>query len=75
MPSILLKNIPPELHKRLKVEAKKARRSMSQEALYLLESVFSDPKPLSIRELPAPYKLSKPVSEDQLNRWKRDGME
>lgn len=37
MPTLMVKNIPARLHVRLKEEAKKHRRSMTQEAIVILE--------------------------------------
>lgn len=38
MPSLVLRNIPPHLHQRLKVTAAAHRRSMNQEAIIALEA-------------------------------------
>ncbi len=45
MPAITLKNIPPELHRRLKERAVRNRRSLNSEMLACLESVVQ-PKPI-----------------------------
>jgi plasmid stability protein len=37
MSSLLIKNIPEELHRKLKYQAEKHRRSMMQEAITILE--------------------------------------
>lgn len=37
MPSLTLRNIPQQLYKQLKKEAKRQRRSLSQQAIHLLE--------------------------------------
>ena len=37
MPALLLRNVPAELHRKLKARATQNRRSMAQEALILLE--------------------------------------
>lgn len=37
MPTLTLKNVPPELHRRLKAQAARHRRSLNREAIHLLE--------------------------------------
>lgn len=38
MPSVTLRDVPPELHKRLKESAERSRRSLNAEILWLLEN-------------------------------------
>jgi plasmid stability protein len=73
MPTLVIKDLPAELHKRLKKEAEKTHRSMTKEAIYLIETALQQEQP-KVMEMPVPYKGIKPVSLKQLNRWKRDGM-
>ena len=42
MPGLLLKEIPTDLHKRLKQRAARHRRSLSSEAIQILEETLSD---------------------------------
>lgn len=42
MPGLLIKDLPPEVHARLKARARTHRRSMSSEALVLLEAALSE---------------------------------
>jgi plasmid stability protein len=37
MPNITLKNVPEEVHQRLKEQAERHRRSMNREAIWILE--------------------------------------
>jgi plasmid stability protein len=37
MPNITLKNVPDEVHQRLKEQAERHRRSMNREAIWILE--------------------------------------
>jgi len=75
MPTLVIKDVPVELHRRLKEEAQKAHRSMNGEAIYLLESGLSDTKSVSVaHELPAPYQGKKPLTYKMIQRWKRQGM-
>ncbi len=51
MPSVLVKNIPEELHRRLKERAAHNRRSLNSELLVILESAVADtagPPPLEV---------------------------
>ena len=41
MATITLKNVPPELHERLKASAERNRRSMNSEALVCLERALT----------------------------------
>lgn len=41
MPSLTLKNVPEDLHQRLKEQAERHRRSMNQEAIWILEQALS----------------------------------
>lgn len=41
MPGLLIKDLPPEVHARLKARARANRRSMGREALVLLEAALS----------------------------------
>jgi plasmid stability protein len=42
MPGLLIKNVPAELHRKLKRRARENRRSLSSEALVLLEAAVGD---------------------------------
>lgn len=129
MADILIKNVPANIHKKLKEMALYHHRSMTKEALAMLEEAaasYSVPEKQTTtkekftkkemaerrrrmkeafkrmtgsgtvkmttdelmkptrdpilsttgpkREVPVPYKGIKPVTQKQLNRWKRDGM-
>lgn len=59
MASILIKNIPPQLHTRLKERAARHRRSLNSETIHMLEEAVAEPEsPAS----PPPV----PVSEEIL---------
>lgn len=40
MPTLVIKDLPAELHRRLKKEAEKSHRSMTKEAIYLMETAL-----------------------------------
>ncbi|MBM3532037.1 MAG: TraY domain-containing protein [Alphaproteobacteria bacterium] len=44
MASHTLKNLPPELHRRLRTSAERNRRSLNQEAQAVLESYLGPPR-------------------------------
>lgn len=56
MPGLLIKDFPPELHRRLKEEAERHHRSMTRQALVLLEQALSDPSRNTTGLLPDPLK-------------------
>ena len=62
MPGLLIKDFPPELHRRLKQEAARYHRSMTRQALALLEQALAAPARNAADLLPDPLKLAKPVT-------------
>lgn len=64
MPSLVIKDVPRELHRRLKAEAARNRRSMMQEALLLLEEGLD----LSPARFPDPVKGRVPLTQDTLDQ-------
>lgn len=55
MPALLIKDLPPTLHRKLQEEAQKHHRSMTKEALSILEQSLGAASPRSLRDV-------KPVS-------------
>jgi plasmid stability protein len=75
MATLVIKDLPEDLHRRLKEEAQKAHRSMNREAVYLLEAGLNGTRAaLSARELPAPYEGKIPLTDKLIHQWKRKGM-
>ena len=70
MASFLLKDIPPELHKRLKEEAARHRRSMAKHVLAILEENLGG---AARREFPPPIKVAFPMTDKFLDKAKRWG--
>ena len=70
MPAILVKDVPAEVHARLQARARAHRRSMSREALVLLERVLDDRSgPPSLAELDAARVHGQlPLTDDVLER-------
>ena len=76
MATLTLKNIPDELHARLKESAERNRRSLNSEILVRLESGFTAPV-VDIREharqLKAFTDAQTPVDHGVIDRYKRYG--
>ena len=62
MSGLLIKDFPPELHRRLKQEAARHHRSMTRQALALLEQALAAPARDAADLLPDPLKPVKPVT-------------
>ena len=62
MPGLLIKDFPPELHRRLKEQAARYHRSMTRQALALLEQALAAPARDAADLLPDPLKPVKPVT-------------
>ena len=69
MPALVLKSVPHSLHKRLKHEATLHRRSMTQEAIHLLEQCLSLPPAV----FPSPRKGARPLTRRLLEHAIREG--
>jgi plasmid stability protein len=54
MPALVIKDCPTELHAKLKQEAAKNRRSMTQQAIVLLEQALSTSSAVADKGLPEP---------------------
>jgi plasmid stability protein len=73
MPGFVIKELPAELHRKLKEQAKLHHRSMTKEAISLLEQALNQPP--QVREPPAPYKGHFPLTESFIDQAKREGRE
>jgi plasmid stability protein len=69
MPSLVIKKIPRSLHTRLRQQALRHRRSMTQETLYVLEQGLG----LSPTEFPPPVKGRVPLTQKLLDQAVREG--
>jgi hypothetical protein len=76
MTTLTLKNIPEELHARLKESAEKNRRSLNSEILMRLESAFAvpvvDPRQHA-RSLKAFTDAMPPIDHSKVDSYKRQG--
>ena len=73
MSGLLIKDFPPELHRKLKDEAARHHRSMTRQALALLEQALSSPSKNAAELLPKPLKPAKPISPANVIAVIREG--
>jgi len=69
MSALLIKNMPPSLHERLRQRAAVHHRSMNREVISILEHELARP---AVTELPPPIKTLKPISGEEIVRIIRD---
>lgn len=70
MASVLIKNLPDVLHRQLKRRAELHHRSLNREVIALIEDALrSQP----VEELPAAVKLRKPLTQQMLDRARKEG--
>ena len=70
MPSLLIKNLPREVHEWIKREAEKNRRSMTQQVIVLFEETMHRFQPV---HLPPPAKTRTPLTLKFIDKAKRAG--
>jgi len=77
MKTITLKNVPDELHQRLKERAKRHRRSMNGEAIACLEQVLgaqeTDPEEILRRAREFRSRVGFRLTHEQFKRFKEMG--
>ena len=76
MPALTLKNIPEDLHAKLKESAEKNRRSLNSEILVRLESDFTAPRvePEAHARRSREFVANLPrVNHAKVDRYKRQG--
>ena len=65
MAALVIKDLPNDLHKRLKAEAERHRRSMTQQAVVILEHALRAFPPV---RLPEPVTPLRPISGSDIVR-------
>ena len=70
MPSLLIKNVPEELHRRLRDRAAREHRSLNKEVIVLIEQALGRG---SATPLPEPMPLRRTLTPTFILRAKRDG--
>lgn len=73
MSGLLIKDFPPELHRKLKDEAARHHRSMTRQALALLEQALSSETRNAAELLPKPLKPAKSVTASNIVAIIREG--
>jgi plasmid stability protein len=78
MPTITLKNIPADLHRRLKKRALKHHRSLNKEIIATLNSATGDAHQVDVDALihdarVARSKFTREISAAEIDAWKRAG--
>lgn len=72
MPELLIKDVPDELHQKLKRQAARNRRSLTKEALAPLETALAEEASPEV-VLPAPFKGSFRINDEWIGMAKREG--
>ena len=72
MTDLLIRQVPDDLHTKLKKRARDNRRSMSQEILFLLEQSMTEERP-AVPVLPRPLRGAFPIDDDWLWRAREEG--
>ncbi|MEX0828585.1 MAG: Arc family DNA-binding protein [Haliea sp.] len=72
MASLVIKNLPDEVHKKLKRQAARHHRSMTGEAIMILSRGVSV---LPSDEVPAPYEGRFPLTDEFIEAAKDEGRE
>ena len=72
MPGLLIKDMPTEVHQKLKTRAAQNRRSMTKEALYLLEQALLEETPPS-PEPPVPFQGTFLLTDEWIDQVKQEG--
>lgn len=73
MSGLLIKDFPPDLHRKLKEEAARHHRSMTRQALALLEQALSVQPKNTVEFLPRPIKPAKRVTKNDVVTVIREG--
>ena len=75
MPGLLIKNLPPMLHSRLRERAKTGRRSLSSEALKILEEALDERAgPPTLEEVDAMRQSgARPLTDKLIARARAEG--
>jgi len=76
--TITLKNIPPDLHRKLKKRAEEHHRSLNKEIIATLKSTTGETHPVDVDALilearAARSKFNRQISAAEIDAWKRAG--
>jgi hypothetical protein len=73
MPGLLIRDLPDDLHQKLKERAARNRRSLAKETLVILETALRDMSAMESPEPPTPYKGHFQLTDEWINQAKREG--
>ena len=73
MPDILIRNLPPALHARLKSAAASHRRSVTQETIAIIDEKLGGIPRGAPPTLPEPIKPRRPISMEETLRYIEEG--
>ena len=71
MPTLVIRDLPPEIHRRLKARAEQHNRSVNKEVITILETSVTEFE----QALPPLVKGAFPVTQDWLDEARRAGRE
>ena len=74
MATLVLKNFPDAVHERLKLQAERNRRSVTQEAIVLIESRITVPRIAPTLSPPVAVKGG-PLRSGEIEAWIAEGRE
>lgn len=79
MVTVTIKNIPEEIYERIKLQAKANRRSVNSEIISIFEKAVPTRTPMDVKEVlerarkVREFTVDYTITEDEINRWKREG--
>jgi plasmid stability protein len=78
MPSITLKGLPRDLHRKMRARAKANHRSLNREVIATLQAATASARPLNANALQESVRRARslfrrPVTTRQIDAWKRAG--
>lgn len=72
MPTLVVRNLPEDLHRALKRQARQCERSMNGQAIVLLRRALSEQGDALCEEVAPPYAADKPLTQALLNEAKKE---
>ena len=75
MVGLVIKQLSDELHRKLKEQAARHHRSMTKEAIMLLERGLGQEQETGTQKPPLPYKGKFPLTDTFIDKAKREGRE
>jgi plasmid stability protein len=73
MPGLLIRDLPDDLHQKLKERAASNRRSLAKETLVILETALRGADVVETLEPPIPHKGRFQLTDEWIDQAKREG--